>query len=81
MFKKKKISRSLIGCRPGAGEVVNYVGIYGSKAAEGLSAFQRRSCFQQREGAPVVRINGSYIHKGIRSNVKFSRNMKITIIS
>ena len=27
-----------------AGEVVNYVGIYGSKAAEGLSAFQRRSC-------------------------------------
>ena len=27
-----------------AGEVVNHVGIYGSKAAEGLSAFQRRSC-------------------------------------
>ena len=26
-----------------AGEVVNHVGIYGSKAAEGLSAFQRRS--------------------------------------
>ena len=26
-------------------EVVNHVGIYGSKAAEGLSAFQRRSCF------------------------------------
>ena len=29
-----------------AGEVVNHVGIYGSKAAEGLSAFQRRSCFK-----------------------------------
>ena len=27
-----------------AGEVVNHVGIYGSKAAEGLSAFQRRPC-------------------------------------
>ena len=27
-----------------AGEVVNHVRIYGSKAAEGLSAFQRRSC-------------------------------------
>ena len=24
--------------------MVDYVGIYGSKAAEGLSAFQRRSC-------------------------------------
>ena len=29
-----------------AGEVVNHVGIYGSKAAEGLSAFQRRSCLK-----------------------------------
>ena len=28
-----------------AGEVVNHVGIYGSKAAEGLSAFQRWCCF------------------------------------
>ena len=28
-----------------AGEVVDHIGIYGSKAAEGLSAFQRRSCF------------------------------------
>ena len=27
-----------------AGVVVNHVGIYGSKVAEGLSAFQRRSC-------------------------------------
>ena len=27
-----------------AGEVVNHVGIYGSKVAEGLSALQRRSC-------------------------------------
>ena len=27
-----------------AGEMVNHVGIYGSKAAEGLSAFQRRFC-------------------------------------
>ena len=27
------------------GEVVNHVGIYGSKAAEGFSAFQLRSCY------------------------------------
>ena len=27
-----------------AGDVVNHVGIYGSKVAEGFSAFQRRSC-------------------------------------
>ena len=26
------------------GVVINHVGIYGSKVAEGLSAFQRRSC-------------------------------------
>ena len=26
------------------GVVVNHVGIYGSKVAEGLSAFQRRAC-------------------------------------
>ena len=30
-----------------AGEVVNHVGIYGSKAAEGLWAFQRWSCWQK----------------------------------
>ena len=27
------------------GEMVNRIGIYGSKVAEGLTAFQRRSCF------------------------------------
>ena len=27
-----------------AGEIVDHIGIYGSKVAEGLSAFQRRSC-------------------------------------
>ena len=37
--KKKKLAGLWL-----AGEVVNHVGIYGSKAAEGLSAFQRRSC-------------------------------------
>ena len=26
------------------GKIVNRIGIYGSKVAEGLSAFQRRSC-------------------------------------
>ena len=30
------------------GEVVNHVGLYGSKVAEGCSAFQRRSCFVLR---------------------------------
>ena len=28
------------------GEMVNRIGIYGSKVAEGLSAFQRRSCYK-----------------------------------
>ena len=28
-----------------AGEMVDHIGIYGSKVAEGLSAFQSRSCF------------------------------------
>ena len=28
-----------------ASEVVNHIGIYGSKVAEGLSVFQRRSCY------------------------------------
>ena len=42
MFKKK--NQKLAGLWL-AGEVVNHVRIYGSKAAEGLSAFQRRSCF------------------------------------
>ena len=41
MRKKKKLAGLWL-----AGEVVNHVGIYGSKAAEGLSAFQRRSCSQ-----------------------------------
>ena len=40
---KKKDFQKLAGIWL-AGEVVNHVGIYGSKAAEGLSAFQRRSC-------------------------------------
>ena len=41
--KKKKDFKKLAGLWL-VDEVVNHVGIYGSKAAEGLSAFQRRSC-------------------------------------
>ena len=40
---KKKDFQKLAGLWL-AGEVVNHVGIYGYKAAEGLSVFQRRSC-------------------------------------
>ena len=29
-----------------AGKMVDHIGIYGSKVAEGLSAFQRRSCWK-----------------------------------
>ena len=44
------------------GKMVNRIGIYGSKVAEGLSAFQRRSCllcwpkqmFEQTVGLPVI---------------------------
>ena len=41
-WKKKKIQK-LAGLWL-VGEVVNHVGLYGSKVAEGCSAFQRRSC-------------------------------------
>ena len=37
-----------------AGEVVNHVGIYGFKAAEGLSAFQRRSCISWHHRAQLM---------------------------
>ena len=41
--EKKKDFQKLAGLWL-AGEMVNRIGIYGSKVAEGLSAFQRRSC-------------------------------------
>ena len=41
--KKKKKIQKLAGLWL-VGEVVNHVGLYGSKVAEGCSAFQRRSC-------------------------------------
>ena len=41
--KKKKVFQKLAGLWL-VGEVVNHVGLYGSKVAEGCSAFQRRSC-------------------------------------
>ena len=56
--KKKKKNQKLAGLWL-AGEVVNHVGIYGSKAAEGLSAFQRRSCYS------LVRIFGLNVHNNI----------------
>ena len=45
MFGKKKIQdfQKLTGLWL-VGEMDNLVGIYGSKVAEGFSAFQRRSC-------------------------------------
>ena len=44
MFQKKKKDFQKLAGLWLADEVVNHVGIYGSKAVEGLSAFQRRSC-------------------------------------
>ena len=41
---KKKDCQKLAGLWL-AGEVVNHIGIYESKAVEGLSAFQHRSCY------------------------------------
>ena len=38
-----------------AGEVVNHVGLYGSKAAEGLSAFQRRSCLSSNDSESYIK--------------------------
>ena len=39
--------------------MVNHIGIYGSKAAEGLSAFQRRSC------AYYFHLHPLYIGRGL----------------
>ena len=44
MFEKKKDFQKLAGLWL-VGEMDNHVAIYGSKVAEGFSAFQRRSCF------------------------------------
>ena len=42
-FQRIKKNQKLAGLWL-AGEMVDHIGIYGSKVAEGLSAFQRRSC-------------------------------------
>ena len=44
MLKKNFFFQKLAGLWL-VGEVVNHVGLYGSKVAEGCSAFQRRSCW------------------------------------
>ena len=44
-FQHKKKFQKLAGLWL-AGEMVNPIGIYGSKVADGLSAFQRRSCIE-----------------------------------
>ena len=44
-FQCSKKCFSKVGSLWLAGEVVNHVGLYWSKVAEGYSAFQRRSCF------------------------------------
>ena len=62
-----------------AGEVVNHVGIYGSKVAEGLSAFQRLSCWLCSHHRIIMKFSGvitsdrSDVHakgQGQRSKVK-----------
>ena len=40
------------------GEVVNHVGLYGSKVAEGCSAFQRRSCWQCSCHCIILKFSG-----------------------
>ena len=55
--KKKKLAGLWL-----AGKVVNHVGIYGSKAAEGLSAFQRRSCLQEYTTDQIPLWHGNDFH-------------------
>ena len=40
------------------GEMVNRIGIYGSKVAEGLSAFQRRSCWLCSHHRIIMKFSG-----------------------
>ena len=52
---KKNVFQKLAGLWL-VGEVVNHVGLYGSKVAEGYSAFQRRSCSYPGEEVFVMNI-------------------------
>ena len=79
MFQKKKKDFQKLAGLWLADEVVNHVGIYGSKAAEGLSAFQRRSCWLCSHHRIIMKFSGvitndkSKVHakgQGQRSKVK-----------
>ena len=50
--EKKNVFQKLAGLWL-VGEVVNHVGLYGSKVVEGCSAFQRRSCLSRVSRATV----------------------------
>ena len=52
MLKKKNMFLKLAGLWL-VGEVVNHVRLYGSKVAEGCSAFQRRSCLQSGDECKI----------------------------
>ena len=60
MFEKKKVFQDfqkLAGLWL-VGEKDNYVGIYGSKVAEGFSAFQRRSCSLRSHHRIIMKFSG-----------------------
>ena len=76
MFQKKKKDFQKLAGLWLADEVVNHVGIYGSKAAEGLSAFQRRSCFMCCRDA--CQISERHGHYNIQSRgVESSRDLTV----
>ena len=52
-WKKKKKIQKLAGLWL-VGEVVNHVGLYGSKVAEGCSAFQHRSCLWSKKASVMA---------------------------
>ena len=57
MFRKKEKNQKLAGLWL-VGEVVNHVVLYGSKVAEGCSAFQRRSCLLCTYHGIIMKFSG-----------------------
>ena len=55
--------------------MVNRIGIYGSKVAEGLSAFQRRSCFKYEIGWHEHHHDTYFVQKKQNKQIHWCRDL------
>ena len=67
-LREKKRDFQMLASLRLAGEMVNRIGIYESKVAEGLSAFQRRSCIMLNPHVSNIQI--IYAHAITTQNFK-----------